>query len=168
MEEPEGTRVHKIDGPPGKPRRTETKKRGGNPVKRPQARKNLKAENGKGPNMQTATTSNGYLGCLLPGESHRTAPNTFRKTNTDRRTERRTEGNWGQRKKRRGRKRESEPCEILREDLKAEARTLWGYAAGERLRIARAFPWCAGHKQEQPRWRGGGEEGRRRAELWDS
>ena len=91
--EPEGTRVHKIDGPPGKPRRTETKKRGGSPVKRPQAQKNRKAENGKGPNIQTATTSTGYLGCLHREESHRTAPNTLRKTKTDRWTERTREGN---------------------------------------------------------------------------
>ena len=62
-----------MNGPPGKPRRTETKKRGGSPGNPPQAPKNLKAENGKGPNIQTATTSTGYLGCLLPGESHRTA-----------------------------------------------------------------------------------------------
>ena len=46
---------------PGKPGRTETKS-GRSPGNRPQARKNLKAENGKGPNIQTATTSTGYLG----------------------------------------------------------------------------------------------------------
>ena len=39
-------------------------------MNRPQARKNLKAENGKGPNIQTATTSTRYLGCPHREESN--------------------------------------------------------------------------------------------------
>ena len=79
--EPEGTRVTKLT------RRTETKKRGGSPGKRPQARKNQKAENGKGTNMQTATTSTGYLvptpRRVSPNSSQHTPKNEDRPTDGD-------------------------------------------------------------------------------------
>ena len=68
---------------PRENRDAQRKKSLGSLVNRPQARKNLKAENGKGPNIQTATTLTGYLGRLLREESHRTVPNTLRKTKTD-------------------------------------------------------------------------------------